>query len=380
MNDEFLIIGGDNYNTLGMIRTLGEKGYPVRAIIVRSDFILASKSKYIKKLFLVDSIEDGYEIIKMVARNRSKSQDKIFLLVEGDAITEYLDGYYEELKEDFYYNQAKGNLGRYFDKGEQVKLAEKHGIQVMKTWITNVGEIPNDILYPVITKARNSRLAHWKDESQICHSEEELKRLFSRVKSPTIVLQQYVEKKNELCIDGFSIDGGKKQFVLGSSYTYLIPGKYSYYCTMFNYHEQDLIDKITEVMSDVGFEGIYSFEFLVDLEGNHRFLEINFRNSGWSYAATCAGMPLPLLWAQATKSGRIKPEWEKNIKEGYTFVDDFNDFKNRVLSGEMNFFQWMREYKKADCRLTLGRNDPVPMIFYLVSRISGKIKRKMKFL
>ena len=115
MNDEFLIIGGDNYNTLGMIRTLGEKGYPVRAIIVRSDFILASKSKYIKKLFLVDSIEDGYEIIKMVARNRSKSQDKIFLLVEGDAITEYLDGYYEELKEDFYYNQAKGNLGRYFD-------------------------------------------------------------------------------------------------------------------------------------------------------------------------------------------------------------------------------------------------------------------------
>ena len=55
MDYEFLIIGGDNYNTLGMIRTLGEAEYPVSAVIIKGDFVLASKSKYIEKLYRADS-------------------------------------------------------------------------------------------------------------------------------------------------------------------------------------------------------------------------------------------------------------------------------------------------------------------------------------
>ena len=43
-----IIFGGDNYNTLGMIRTLGEKKLAFQAIIVRSHFVIASKSKYLK--------------------------------------------------------------------------------------------------------------------------------------------------------------------------------------------------------------------------------------------------------------------------------------------------------------------------------------------
>ena len=60
-------------------------------------------------------------------------------------------------------------------------------------------------------------------------------------------------------------------------------------------------------MSEIGFEGVYSIEFLIDQNDNYWFCEINFRNSTWSYAATVAGMPLPILWAEAMLTGK-KPE------------------------------------------------------------------------
>ena len=41
---EYLIVGGDNYITLGFIRTLGEAGIPVSAIIIRRDHPFASNS------------------------------------------------------------------------------------------------------------------------------------------------------------------------------------------------------------------------------------------------------------------------------------------------------------------------------------------------
>lgn len=379
MIGKYFIIGGDNYNTLGMIRTLGEANIPVEAIIIKSDYVSASKSKYINSLHKVSSIEEGYSIVLSHARKKEYKQ-KDFLLVEGDANTEFLDAHYEELKDYYFYNQAQGKLGFYMNKYNQVKLAEKHGFHVMKTWTVDVGAIPEDIVYPVTTKAVNSRNQHWKSEVFICNSEAELRKAYQNIHSPQIILQQFVEKENELCLDGFSINRGKDQFVaIGSKYNYLIPGKYSFALTMFNYHDQEMIKKITETMSDVGYEGIYSIEFLIDKQGNYNFLEINFRNSGWSYASTCAGMPLPILWAMATVSNKIEPEWEKTIKEGFQFIDDYNDFRARVRNGKMKFSEWYSEYKQADCRLTMGKNDPRPLRAYLFSRLTHKIRKKLHY-
>lgn len=371
----FLIFGGDNYNTLGMIRTLGEEGIPVYAVIYSGDYVIASKSKYIKKLRKVSSIEEGYEFVKKYGEKNGK-EDKIYLLVEGDATTEFLDEHYDQLRNYYIYNQAQGNLVHYMNKHEQVKIAAKHGLNTMKTWTVDVGVIPEDIIYPVTTKAVSSKNFHWKSEVFVCKSEKELKDAYSRISSPQIILQQFLEKNNELCLDGFSINRGNVQFItIASNYRYLIPGKYSFACNVFNFHDEKMINTIREIMSEIGFEGIYSIEFLVDTHGELYFLEINFRNSGWSYASTVAGMPLPILWAKAMDSKAIDQSWKKEIKEGFIFIDDFNDFKARVMSRKMSLLSWIKEYKNADCRLSLGRKDSYPMFAYLFHRAIRKFKK-----
>lgn len=158
MKANYVVFGGDNYNTLGIIRTLGEAKLEFETIIVKSHFILASKSKYINELHMVNTIEEGYELLLKNVKHDYEKHEKRVLLIEGDTLTAYLDNCYSVLSQYYIYNQAAGNIAKYENKHEQVKLAEECGLDIMKTWTVRVGEIPEDITYPVITKATSSLL------------------------------------------------------------------------------------------------------------------------------------------------------------------------------------------------------------------------------
>lgn len=151
-NVNIIIFGGDNYNTLGMIRTLGEKKLSFQAIIVRNYFVIASKSKYLKhkQVKIVKSVEDGYKILLDYGRG---IKEKAFILVEGDYLTGYLDRHYDELSDKFIWNYAgkQGKLSKYLNKQAQIELVEKCGINVPTSQIVNKGDIPNNIEYPIIT-------------------------------------------------------------------------------------------------------------------------------------------------------------------------------------------------------------------------------------
>ena len=364
----YLIIGGDNYNTLGMIRTLGEASIKVHAIIIKNNIKSASKSKYLSKLDMVDSIEEGYK--KLLDYSKvSNNKDKKILLIEGDTNTTYLDERYDELKDFFIYSQAGGNIKKYMDKHEQVKLAEKHGLNIMKTYTVKVGEIPDNLPYPIITKATSSLIENWKTEVYICNNENELIEAYKHIRSNEIILQQFIKKKNEYVMDGYSINRGTEQCItIASTYNYIIPGEYAYALTATNFKNDKLQAIITSMMTEIGYEGIYEFELLLGEDGKYYFLEVNLRNSGWSYASTVAGMPLPILWAKSMTNGYIKPNDIKKIKKGFIFIDDFNDFKARVGGKKISFLGWIKEYVKADCKLTLGRHDIKPMFSYQIGR------------
>lgn len=380
IKNKVIIIGGDNYNTCGMIRTLGEKKIDFDCIIIKNDngLVIASKSKFLngKHVEIVDSIQEGYKILL----KKQISKLKTFLLVEGDQLTGFLDMHYDSLKEKYIWNTAyeQGRLSKYLNKYEQVEVAKKCGIRVLESHVIDRYTIPDDLEYPVITKAISSEVAQWKSECYICNSKDELQSVFSKIKSSKIMVQKYIKKSNELCFDGFSINKEKSQFIsILSKYNYLLSDKYSYYLTVENVNDEKYIKEITDFMTYIQYDGIYAFEYIVDEDGNSYFMENNFRNSGWSYASTCAGMPLPILWMESMVTGKIDYSKIKEIKKGFTFVDDFADFQTRVCGRMISFSAWLKEYKNCDCRLLLGRNDPYPLIAYVISRLFNKIERKV---
>lgn len=367
-NYNHIVFGFEHYNPLGIVRSLGEAGIDVIGIIIKDRRKITSKSKYIKKMYFVDNIEEGYNLLLKLFGNEEK---KSFVYASDDQITSLMDKNYDYLKDRFYFYNAGKPCGilEYMDKYKICQIAKECGLKLAATTETKTGIIPDGIKYPIITKAISSTIDNWKNDSFICHNEEELRSAFKKIRSDRVLIQEYIEKKNELCLDGYSFNcGNNVEITIASTYDYIIPNTYSYLMTVESLNNIELKNKISKMFALIGFEGIFSIEFLVGPNDELYFLEINFRNSTWSYASTIAGMSLPVMWAYSMIYGdKIKKPI--HIDEPFKAIVEFDDFRYRVKNGIISKVQWFKEFKKCKCKYYIGRKDIKPFLSVIMAKI-----------
>lgn len=359
---QFIVFGAEHYNPLTVIRTLGIRGIYPDFIAVKNKSRVSSKSKYVHKNHYVETIEEGYGVL--LKEYGYSQRCKPFLIVTDDDIQGYLDLKYDELKDLFIFFQAgkSGRVTEFMDKKNILDLAKKHGLKILPTFVTKHGEVPKDLPYPILTKSISPNIGGWKSDVHICNSADDLKKAYEHILSPKVVIQPYLEKKNEYCIDGFSIDKGKQIFTpMAATYNYLLPGYYSPYMTFHSFDDKAIKKSCINMLTEVGFEGIFSIEFLIDKEDNFYFTEINFRNSPWNYAAALLDMPIPILWAKAMLSGRIEESWyKKPIPENFTAMIEPVDYSKRVNGGMIEAADWLIDFKTTQCPFYFDIEDPEP--------------------
>lgn len=371
----FIVPCAEHYNPLGIVRSLGEEGIRPIVVVLRHNQIVTSASRYIKQVYYVDNVSEGYNLI--MSKWANKNSRKPFIISSDDTTTSYYDERYNELSEYFYFFNAgkQGRLTDYMDKRKMCNLAKKAGFEIPESYeIDAEGFDVNDCRYPVFTKAENSLQFGWKSAAHICYTASELKKVLAMIDGKPIV-QQYIEKKNELCLDGYCWDNGKKVFVgIASDYKYILPGKYSYYMNIFNNRNKEIEENLVKMFSEIGFEGIFSVEFIIDNNGNLYFLEINFRNSTWSYASTKVGMNLVTGWCNSMIQDNYYPE-KKKIKAGYTAMVELTDYVTRVKGGWTKKSVWIRDFFNADCKFFFNLRDPGPNFEYFKRKLKKVIFR-----
>ena len=239
-NHKHIVFCEEHYNPLGLVRSLGEYGIRSYVISTSSKPQMIRKSKYIQEYIFAECIHDAYKILM----DRFGNEDlRPFLYTSDDIRTSFLDERYEELKDKFYFFNAgsNGRITYFMDKDNINKLAMKHGLNVLKSIKVERGVIPEGLEYPIITKSISSTVGGWKNDVFICHNENELKKAYERIKAHTVLIQKYIEKKNELCLDGFSANNGKDVlFAIASNYNYILPDTYSSYMKIFNFTDRSL--------------------------------------------------------------------------------------------------------------------------------------------
>lgn len=363
-NHEYIIFAMDHYNPLGLVRSLGEEGIQPIVIAEKSKTDISSYSKYVKDYVRVEIVDDGYKVL--MDKFAGKFPEKPFLFTCDDKTIGFLDRRYDEWKDYFIgFNAGKNDqISKYMDKYEILKLAKKHGLKTLDTLCVDKGTVPENLEYPIITKSVSPLVGGWKSDVHICHNESELLEAYTKIKAPQVIIQKFIDKKNEYCIDGFCTMKGTIMFnAIESRYNYMIPGYYSPYMTVQNFGQTEMGSSLAEMMKEVGFEGIYSIEFLIDQDDTYYFSEINFRNSTWSYAATKAGMNLPALWAETMIAGKLDTNPTKEIKEGFMAMVEPIDYSKRVLTGRAEWGEWLRDFREAKCPFYYSEDDIEPFLY-----------------
>lgn len=366
-----IVLAQDHYNPLGVVRSLGEEGiHPIVILISEGKPHLVNKSKYIGKLHLVDSIEAGYQILM---KNYVGHQQKPYIYTCSDDIESFVDQHYDTLILHFYFFNSgeQGRISRTMEKKEMIRMAVECGIDIPKTEVVDVGELPKSLRYPILTKSVISTIVNWKGNVHICHNEAELLEAYKTIRGEQIILQEYIEKKNELCIDGVAFNGDI-YIPIQSEYIRFTPDAYGNYILFQRFKEYSIFEKMKALFKKTNYSGIFSIEFLRDKDDNFYFLEINFRNSTWSYAHTVKGVNLPIIWAKSVLAGKLVTDDVVIKKDRFTAMQEFTDFKNSVGGKQVSLWQWIKDVKGCDCLFYYNKRDNKPFWNMLLHKFIRK--------
>ena len=362
----------DHYNPLNVIRSLGEKGLNAYVILRSEHPVMINHSRYPQKLHIVRTLEEGYQIL---IKEYGHEEKKPFLYCSDDKTMSFLDNHYDELCGQFFlYNAGQqGRITWLQNKDNITTLGASAKLDNPKKEVVDTGVLPTTLKYPVITKVLASTMGAWKDDVFICKDKEELNEAFSKIKSPKLIIQEYIDKVGEFCIEGFSINNGQQIFIpYIADYIRYYNNSYGHYMNMIPFEEGELKENIKELFKLTKYNGIFEIEFMKGPDGKSYFLEINFRASTWNYALTVGGGNLPYYWAKSTLAGRILYEEMELIDKPFQAIVEPSDFIRNV--GKVGLLKWLKQCFTAECHYYYNSKDPKPFYSYVWNRIFGKHK------
>lgn len=357
----FFVLADGHHNSLGLVRSLGMAGYKPIVFFIGIDKGLVCYSKYVAELSLFVSAD---EAIDEILRYKDRPAPAKFIVTGNDKFVSAIDRRYSELCGSFItYNCGASNaLNRLMEKAVQNELAIKARLNVPAYAVVNPREkVVPSVPFPVITKAVNSIGEHWKDIVFFCHDEQELLEAFNKIDCEKVLVQHYVDKYNETGFNGISIKGGEEVY-LPLQLTYKTTEKTTFgnSIRLFKPTDCDLTEKIKKLIKYTGYSGSFSVDLLIGKDSKVYFLEINFRNSGWSFPYTCAGVNLPAIWAESSVDGHLNTSRTAIRKLPFTAVDEFLEMYGASKKGLFKMLTTLFAIVGTNAHIFWNRKDQLP--------------------
>ena len=369
IKNKVIVIGPNHYNTLGVIRSLGEEDVPVNLILVSRKENYVSKSKYVDKVWLVNESEN--EIISVLINYFNNEKYKPIIIPTSDFVMKIIDNNFKLLNDKYILpniNNEPGRITKLMNKMEMNHLAMEAGLTVPKSWEIgfNEGTLPfkEDITYPCIVKPLSS-IDGKKEDIVICKNKTELDKNLLILKNnyKRILIQEYIDgydskmleiigcvtNSKEIIIPGI-IEKIREYPLVAGSTSYALISKESKYID---------INKVNNFLYKLNYVGIFDIEFKYS-NGKPYFIEFNFRNGAPSYALTKAGVNIPYIWClEAAGIGIdvLNKKIDKNLK----LMMEVRDFRH-VLNGDVKLRSWLTDLIQTKAFLFLNIKDMKPVV------------------
>ena len=353
-----IVIGGNHHNTLGVIRSLGEKELQADVVLVTTDkrpFV--GYCRYIQSLHI---ISHDCEIPSYLLANLKREDEKSVVICCSDASSSEIDLHAEALAPHFILPGAdeQGRITRLMNKRLMSEMASECGLNVPQCFYPDYLPVcGSEVTLPCIIKPIVSKDGS-KEDIRVCYQFDEINECVKHIGVGKVQIQQFVDKDFEYQLIGCSMDN---EVVIPGVSRILRPCKGSN--TSFLHYETvddgfcDL-ERCKEYVRRTGYRGLFSLEFLRDKNGYDYFMEINFRNDGNAICVTEAGVNLPYIWYLACTGQDYRDEMNKPIKASYV-MPDCAELK-LLLTGQISLREYMKDLRKTNRFMEYDRQDPKP--------------------
>jgi len=387
-------------NSLGVIRSLGQKGIPIISLDysrLTSNFY----SKYCKGVLCPNPLRDEKKFINFLLEIGSKMNKKSVLFMMDDYYMFLLTKYQKELSEYFYSNYLSWEvLLSCVDKYRMYNKAIDAGLYIPETYypktIEEVKKIAKKIEYPVIIKP----IAKFEYENQNINREYQFvktyrtKALRAKNKEELIFLFKDVKKYNFTTIIQEEIPGTIDQIYTIATYSdknhkiltsltarkiHQLPSDFGTGTLFESISLQEIVELSSLLIKKIKFYGISEIEFKLDSKDNKfKFIEINCRAPNFIYLTTFSGIDIPYIYYQDLIGKKVPI---KNQVGGIKWWDIPRDIiyfiryrKGDHIGNKLSLRDWFYHHKGKKTYAYFDIRDPLPFLLLpiQISRIRDR--------
>lgn len=354
-----VVWGADNYNTLGVIRSVAVEDVDLTLIIIGGKHNVASASKYCQKYIVTHDVEEGVRYMTEHFPIQTDSSKKAVLIPGGDGASIGTSENYSVLKDRFHLmcTSDPDVLLKTTDKTEMSKVAHEAGLLVPEDQEYHVGVKEITVPFPVILKPVYVE-GRVEFKTKVLRDTKELDS-FVRMLNPNnrYLMQQYIEKSHDIVVYGCRLPDGTLKLAGhhtlerwsddgGGSYGHLYPD-------IPDYLRPEALKKFFEIIDYYGeFSAEYGYQ-----DGKAYFYEVNLRNDGFCHLSFQAGANLPLLWVQSCLGMPLTAS-DKMTKSGVA-INEIYDVIN-AWRGVISWKQFRKDKKEAIAYHFYDPNDMQP--------------------
>ena len=368
-----IVIGDDHHNSLSLVRGLGMAGYAVELFVVAdSGKSFVAHSKYVRKCHIVKSEKD---VLAIMREEVKEVKERVPVTAASDKAAEMLDLNFDELSRNYIVPNCGGKQGllsEWMNKEKMMAEADRCGM--LKPYTVHVSaldetQIDTDAIpYPCVVKPSKS-VDGSKDDFRICKDKSELKAVLEdmRRRGIGVLVQEYIHVDYEYKVCGVRSRKTGKNHLVGGLHKLKTckdtnnMGMLCFAYTTSDYPSDYIKSSIDKFVESMGFEGLYSFEFMVSGDKVY-FTEMNLRNDGCAFCWTDAGCNMTANWVKEMTEG-VEPKYG-TLKKTYCMVEiSYAKYYHN------NIFTLIKDTFKTKSFAIFKRNDIKPFIYKFINAI-----------
>lgn len=367
-----IIVGQDHYNTLGLVRSLGENGIKPIVVIIACDaktsFVL--KSKYVKAGFIFE--DASTKVIDFIVNNWYNKDYPSVVIGSSDTACTLIDANLSKLKGFICANcnQQENGVVSLMDKYTMNQQAAACGFEVPQSVLLKKEDKLNveAIQLPCIVKPLESSHGN-KNDIAICYTQDELKSAYAVFESQKIdiLIQDFIQADYEIGIMGCSFYNSGDIWIPDVIYKKRYSQKSAVYAEVEPIQNHQKLAKIVvtikKLINTIGYKGIFDVDLLCS--GEHiYFIEMNMRNGAYGYGLSRAGSNFAHSWVMEATGHPIKVN---ELSKPTSIMIEFSDLI-KIRENKVSFFRWLSEYRKSS-HMIMQWADIKPVLSYLFARL-----------
>ncbi|MAT59050.1 MAG: hypothetical protein CMF23_13855 [Ignavibacteriae bacterium] len=371
------IVTGGDFQGLGVIRSLGEKGIPI--VLIDPEYCIAKYSRYVTKCFKGPSPFNEKEYIQYLINLIKKEKLYDWIIFPNSDQIVYVISKNKDVLSRFIKVPVPpiDTIKKVYDKKITYKTCAINNIPIPKTYFSkSITEILDyEFNYPIVLKPsiRDHFYSKVKKKAYRINNQDELKSVYNEVNkiidSEEILIQELIDggPKNLYSFCPYFKDG-KVIASVTARRSRQHPMDFGHATTFAEVVELPILEELAvKFLSIINYQGICEVEFMYDEKTEQfKLIEVNPRVWGWHTLAIASGADLPyLLFLDETGKKLPDIKTKKQMKWIRLTTDSVTVIKE-IFHRRLKITDYIKSLRGKKEFAVFSLKDPLPFFIELI--------------